>query len=76
MSGRTGSLAAEATMISEADAARIAAEDEMHLQWQRRAARVVAAAAFDAEDCRLLLDVLGLDHGVIEAARSERVPAA
>lgn len=72
MTGRTGSLSAEGSLISEADLARIAAEEALHAQWQRRAARVVAASARNLADCRMLLDVLGLDEGVLSAARAER----
>jgi hypothetical protein len=76
MTGRTGLLSQERSMISESDAARIAAEEEMHQQWQRRAARVVAAGSHDVADCRLLLDILGLDTATLTAARAEQVAAA
>jgi hypothetical protein len=72
MTGRTGSLATESTTISATDAARIAEEERLHAEWQRRAARVIAAGARDLADCRLLLDILGLDSGVLAAARTER----
>lgn len=72
MTGRTGSLSAEGSLMSEADLARIAAEEALHLQWQRRAARVIAASARDLADCRMLLDVLGLDESILVAARAER----
>lgn len=72
MTGRTGSLSAAGSLISEADLARIAAEEALHAQWQRRAARVVAASARNLADCRILLDVLGLDEGILIAARADR----
>ncbi len=62
-------------MISEADVARIAAEEELHRQWQRRAARVVAAGSQDVADCRLLLEILGLDSATLAAARAELAAA-
>jgi hypothetical protein len=72
MTGRTGSLSPEGPTISEADVARIAAEERLHHEWQRKAARVVAAASADVSDCRLLLDILGLDTAVLAAARDAR----
>lgn len=58
--------------MSDADLARIAAEEALHAQWQQRAARVIAASARDLADCRMLLDVLGLDESILVAARGER----
>jgi hypothetical protein len=37
---------------------------------------VVASAAHDAGDCRMLLDILGLDDSVIVAARADRQAVA
>jgi hypothetical protein len=51
---------------------RMEEEERLHAERQRQATRVVAAAARDAEDCRMLLDMLGLDHDVVLAARKER----
>ena len=42
---------------------------------QRQAARVIAAAAHDVDDCRMLLDMLGLDHDVV-ARRAQGDPPA
>lgn len=73
MTGRIGPLPTQTQMptLSDADAARIAAEEQLHAQWQRQAAWVVAASARDVADCRLLLDALGIDAGVVQAARDE-----
>lgn len=64
-------MSIDGTPISEADVARMHAEEELHSQWQRRTVRVVAAASHDAEDCRMLLSILGLNDGVVAAARHE-----
>lgn len=69
MTERSGAMAVDGTPISAADAARMRAEEELHAEWQRKAVRVVAASALNAEDCRLLLSILGLDVGVIANAR-------
>jgi hypothetical protein len=72
MTRRTAASATDTTPISQADRLRIEAEERMHAEHQRRTARVVASASHDAEDCRLLLDILGLDDAVIISARNER----
>ena len=72
MTRRTAASATDTTPISAADRLRIEAEEKLHAEHQRRTARVVAAAAHDADDCRLLLDILGLDASVVAAARSQR----
>lgn len=71
MTGRSATLSMDGTPISQADIARMEQEERLHAQRQRQAARVVAAAAHDADDCRTLLDMLGLDHDVVVAARKE-----
>jgi len=71
MTGRSGTLSMDGTPISQADIDRMAEEERLHVERQRQATRVVAAAAHDAEDCRMLLDMLGLDHEVVVAARKE-----
>lgn len=77
MTRRTAASATDTTPISQADRLRIEAEERLHAEHQRKTARVVAASAHDAADCRLLLDILGLDDSVVAAARSERhAPAA
>jgi len=72
MSGRTTTLATEGSTISKADLERIAAEERLHLDQQRKAARVIAGCAIDARDARELLDMLGLGSEVVAAARGER----
>jgi hypothetical protein len=76
MTRRTAASATDTTPISQADRLRIEAEERMHAEHQRRTARVVAASAHDAADCRLLLDILGLDTTVITAARGDRAAVA
>lgn len=76
MTGRTTTLSTEGTTISQTDLKRIAAEERLHAEQQRKAARVIAAAARDAADARELLDMLGLDHDVQLAARKERAARA
>jgi hypothetical protein len=72
MTGRITTLATEGSTISQADLERIAAEERLHAEQQRKAARVVAASALDGADARTLLDMLGLGHDVLVAARKER----
>lgn len=64
-------MTVEGTPVSDADLARMHAEEELHAEWQRRTVRVVAASASDAADCRLLLTILGLDQEIIAQAREE-----
>ena len=68
MTARVGSLSVDGSPISEADLHRLEAEEAMHSEWQRRAARVIAGSAKDVQDCRLLLDILGLDRATVAAA--------
>ncbi|HZZ95902.1 MAG TPA: hypothetical protein VFE19_02725 [Jatrophihabitantaceae bacterium] len=76
MTGRITTLSTEGTTISQADLDRIEAEERLHAEQQRKAARVIAAAARDVDDARMLLDMLGLDHDVVVAARKDRAPRA
>ena len=69
MTGHTGARTVDATLLSATDAARIRAEEELHSEWQRKAVRVVAASARGADDCRLLLSILGITPDVVAAAR-------
>ena len=69
MTGRIGAMAIDGTPISASDVARMEAEELLHAEWQRKAVRVVAGSAADATDCRLLLDILGLDTDVVADAR-------
>jgi len=71
MTARIGTMSIDGTPISEADLARIEAEERLHAQQQRGAVRVVAASALDADDCRTLLSILGLDRAVVAEARAE-----
>ena len=61
----------DGTPVSDADMARMQAEEELHAQWRRRAVRVVAASAQDTSDCRMLLSILGLDEKTVADARAE-----
>ncbi|MDT4972871.1 MAG: hypothetical protein QOG22_3014 [Pseudonocardiales bacterium] len=75
MTGRIGAMAIDGTPISANDVARMEAEELLHTEWQRKAVLVVAASAADADDCRLLLDILGLDADVVANARRSAEPA-
>jgi len=71
MTARIGTMSIDGTPISEADLARIAAEEQLHADQQKSAVRVVAASATDADDCRMLLAMLGLDHEIVASARAQ-----
>jgi hypothetical protein len=71
MTARIGTMSIDGTPISEADLARIEAEEKLHADQQRSAVRVVAASAIDADDCRTLLSILGLDRETVVAARAQ-----
>jgi hypothetical protein len=70
-----GSLSVDGTPISHTDIARIEAEEKLAEDLQRRTVRVIAGAARDANDCRTLLDTLGIDSSAVAAARSRKTPA-
>ncbi|MDT4996225.1 MAG: hypothetical protein QOD45_293 [Pseudonocardiales bacterium] len=74
MTARVGSLSVDGSPISQADLHRLEAEEALHADWQRRAVRVVAGSAKDVHDCRLLLDILGLDRATVTAAAKPRRP--
>jgi hypothetical protein len=74
MTGRVGAMSIDGTPISEADVARMEADEALHAEWQRKAVRVVAGSSIDADDCRLLLSILGLDREIIASARGESAP--
>lgn len=76
MTGRSAALSMDGTPISQADIARMETEERLLADRQRRAARVIAAASRDADDCRMLLDILGLDSETVAAARREGACAA
>lgn len=71
MTARIGTMSIDGTPISEADLARIEAEEHLHAKQQRSAVRVIAASAVDADDCRTLFSMLGLGPDVVAAARAE-----
>ena len=73
---RVGSMSVDGTPISQTDLARIEADERLHEDLQRRTVRVIAGAAHDAQDCRILLDMLGIESSAIEAARTFRVARA
>jgi hypothetical protein len=70
---RVAAMSMDGTPVSDADLARMHAEEELHAHWRRSAVRVVAASAHDAADARLLLSILGLADDVA-AARAECPP--
>jgi hypothetical protein len=70
MTARIGTMSIDGTPISEADLARIEAEEKLHADQQCQAVRVVAASALDAADCRTLLSILGLDQEIVVSARA------
>ncbi|SHG11702.1 hypothetical protein SAMN05443575_1417 [Jatrophihabitans endophyticus] len=69
-------MSVDGTPISQADLARIEAEEELHAKQRRSAVRVIAASSLDAEDCRTLLSILGLDDATVRAAHAELQPVA
>jgi hypothetical protein len=76
MTAHVGTLSVDGTPISQADMARIQAEEELHADQQRRAVRVVAAASIDVKDCRMVLSMLGLGPEVVASARAEMTGSA
>lgn len=73
MTAHVGTMSIDGTPISQADLARLEAEEKLHDDQQRQAARVVAAASLDVDDCRMLLSVLGLGDDIVREARATRV---
>jgi hypothetical protein len=76
MTARVGTMSVDGTPISQADMARIEAEEKLHSDQQRRAVRVIAAGAHDVDDARLLLSVLGLSSEIVKSARLELGPVS
>jgi hypothetical protein len=74
MTVRIGTMSVDGTPISEADLARIEAEEKLHGEQQRKAVRVVAGSALDADDCRTLLSILGLSAAAPRPDRSAAGP--
>jgi hypothetical protein len=70
MTLHVGTMSIDGTPISRADMARLAAEEKLHDQQQRKAARVVASASLDVDDCRMLLSLLGLSDDIVRDART------
>lgn len=71
MTGHIAAMSLDGTPISQADLDRMAAEERLYAERQRRMVRVIASSARDVADCRLLLDMLGLDEATVAAARAE-----
>ncbi|WP_375497763.1 hypothetical protein [uncultured Jatrophihabitans sp.] len=71
MTAHVGTMSVDGTPISQADLARIEAEETLHAEQQRKAVRVVAAAATDVDDARMLFSILGLGDDVVTSSRSE-----
>jgi hypothetical protein len=76
MTARIGTMSIDGTPISEADLARIAAEEKLHAEQERCAAWVIAGSALDVDDCRTLLSILGLDLEAVAAARAAHAKPA
>ena len=76
MTAHVGTKSVDGTPISQTDLARIEAEETLHAEQQRKAVRVVAAAATDVDDARMLLSILGLRDDVVTSARAELTSAA
>jgi hypothetical protein len=74
MTGRMAATSMDGTIISQADLDRIAAEERLHAEQQRRAARVVASASVDVADARTLLDMLGIGPEIVAAAKGAGRP--
>ncbi|TAM85389.1 MAG: hypothetical protein EPN43_11645 [Jatrophihabitans sp.] len=74
MTGHIAAMTIDGTPVSQADMARLQAEEELHADWRRRTARVVASASRDLDDCRTLLDMLGIDTEVVRSARGPQAP--
>jgi hypothetical protein len=55
--------------MSESEAVRAEAEAAQYAESRMRAARVVAACASDADEFRVLAEMLGLDRADLAAAR-------
>ena len=71
MTGHIAAMSLDGTPISQTDLDRMAEEERLFAERQRQTVRVVAAAAKDTEDAKMLLDMLGLSHETIAAARLE-----
>jgi hypothetical protein len=71
MTGHIAAMSLDGTPISQADLDRMAEEERLHAERQRQTVRVIASAARDAADCKMLLDMLGLDGAIIAAARAD-----
>lgn len=79
MTGRIAAMSLDGTPISQTDLDRMAEEERLYTERQRQTVRVVASAARDVEDCKMLLDMLGLDSALVAAARADmphRAPSA
>jgi hypothetical protein len=72
MTSRIDAWASGDSKMSDSEAARAEVETAHHADNRRRAALVVAACAADADEFRILAEMLGLDVADIAAARGER----
>jgi hypothetical protein len=70
MTMHVGTMSIDGTPISQADMARLEAEEKLHEEQQRKAARVIASASLNVDDCRMLLAALGLGTDVVHSART------
>ncbi len=75
MTGRGATMSLDGTLISQSDMNRMAEEERLFSDRQRKTVRVVAGAAENVHDARMLLDMLGLSIEVVRAARQEPVVA-
>jgi hypothetical protein len=76
MTRRIAASTTDTAQVSEADRVRIAAEEKLQAEHRSRTALVIASAARDTQDCRLLLDILGLDNSAVaEALAIAHTPA-
>ena len=72
MTSRTDVWASVASKLSESDAARAETETSLHAENRRQAVRVLAACAVDADEFRMLAEMLGLTRKDIAAAGGGR----
>jgi hypothetical protein len=76
MTGHIAAMSLDGTPISQTDLDRMAEEERLFAERQRQAARVVASAAHDVEDAKMLLSMLGLGPEVLATARHGLTPSA
>jgi hypothetical protein len=69
MSVRAGAYAVDGQKVSASDVARARVTESERLDGTAPAVWAVASAAVDAEECRMFLDMLGLDAAAVANAR-------